>query len=83
MATGAPVRLSKARTASMSATQSVSAMMAIPLGAWSVTPPRPPAMNLRESIVRSGRTRLMKPLSSLAAGSPLMLETKKTSVAES
>ena len=49
VATGAPVRRLKPRTASMSATQSVSPTIAIPLGALSTAPPRPPAMNFTES----------------------------------
>jgi hypothetical protein len=43
----------------MSATQSVSPAIAMPFGALSVAPPRPPAMNLRESTWPSRVTRLM------------------------
>ena len=75
VATGAPVRTLNARTASMSATHSVSPMSASPLGALSVTPSRPPAMNCSESIVPSGFIREMKPLPSFAVGLPLMFET--------
>ena len=39
VAIGAPVRLLKARAASMSATQSVSPLIAIPFGAFSVHRP--------------------------------------------
>jgi len=72
----APVRALKARATSMSATHSVSPSTAMPLGAFSVAPARPPSMNLRFSIAPSGRTRLMNPLLSLAVGEPLMFETK-------
>ncbi len=60
----------------MSVTHSVSPVTARPFGALSVTPARPPSMNLRFSIAPSGRTRLMKPLLSFAVGLPLMLDTK-------
>ena len=76
LSSGAPVFALKARTASMSATHSVSPSSARPLGALSVTPFLPPSMNLRFSTAPSGRRRLMKPLLSLAVGLPLMFETK-------
>ena len=48
-ASDAPLRRSKPRTASISATQSVSPTSAIPLGPFKVTPFLPPAMNSSES----------------------------------
>ena len=76
MSRGTPDFASKARTTSMSATHNVSPRSAIPFGALSVTPLCPPSTNLRFSTAPSGRTRLMKPLLSLAVGPPLMFETK-------
>src|SRR5262245_41081695 len=76
LATDAPVFRLKPRTASMSATQSVSPTMAMPFGAFRVTLPRPPATNLSESTEPSALIRLMKPLLSLALGSPFTLETE-------
>ncbi len=76
LSSGAPVRALKARTASISTTHSVSPATARPFGPFSVTPARPPSMNLRFSIAPSGRTRLMNPLLSFAVGDPLMFETK-------
>ena len=76
LSSGAPVRALNARILSMSVTHSVSPVTARPFGALSVTPARPPSMNLRFSIAPSGRTRLMKPLLSFAVGLPLMLDTK-------
>jgi hypothetical protein len=58
-ASGAPVRRSKPRTASASATHSVSPTMVMPRGACSVTPPAPPATKRGRSTVPSGRMRLM------------------------
>src|SRR5207342_2749176 len=49
-----------------------------PLGALSVTPPRPPCTKCRESIAPSDVSRLMNPLPSLADGEPLMLLTNQT-----
>src|SRR5438309_6484412 len=49
-------------------THTVSATIAVPLGAWSTTPALPPETNSSDSIEPSGRTRLMKPLLSLTEG---------------
>ena len=76
LSSGTPVFASNARSTSISATHRVSPARASPLGALSVTPLCAPSMNLRFSTTPSGRTRLMKPLLSLASGPPLMLETK-------
>ena len=54
-----PVRLLKPRTASASATHSVSPTMYIPRGACSTTLFVPPAMNRMFSICPSGFIRLM------------------------
>ena len=78
MATGAAVRMLKARTASRSATQSVSPMSAEPRGSFSVTPLRPPAMNISESMEPSPLSRLMNP-----CAEPLTFETKYRSSTES
>src|SRR5262245_550097 len=77
LATGAPVFRLNPRTASMSATQRVSPTMAMPLGAFRVTFPRPPATNLSESTDPSALIRLMKPLLSLVLGSPFTFDTNQ------
>jgi len=74
---GAPVVLLKARITSMSATNSVSPMIAIPFGALSVTPFFPLVMKCSESTVPSLVRREMKPLPSLAGGWPLMFDTNQ------
>jgi len=71
------------RTASMSATNSVSPLAAIPFGACRVTPFMPAAIQCAFSMRPSGRTREMKPLLSFSSGLPLMLDTRYTSLAAS
>jgi uncharacterized protein (AIM24 family) len=79
LAIGAPVRLLNARTASMSATQSVSPTIAIPFGALSVTPFFPPSASIVTAAVLPASTRAMNPLPSFCDGLPLMFETKYAS----
>ena len=83
-AIGAPVRALNARTASMSATHSVSPTRASPLGAFSLAPFTPPAMKGVESMAApSAVRRTMKPLPSFCDGLPLMFDTNQRSCAGS
>gem|GEM_PF-4414913 len=64
------------RTQSMSATQSIPSVAAMPFGASSVTPSAAPSIHFNSSTSPWGESREMKPLPSDSVGAPLMFETR-------